>query len=274
MIINEQDIREMVTECVSMLLERHGAIDEKLEGLADLIIAKYEEGGGIISANEINSINPYFKTAKPIKVTIVDGGASIASYDYKTNEIEINKQRFNSRYSAKESIMHELSHFIDLNARTKAPNPPRQFSTNGPKDIHATFANDILYFFRPTEMQARLTQYAYFLKEHPEFASKKLIMHENEKVLKIGYMRTLLAIFNGAQYNSPSEDIVQMVANIASYDRVEKRGGTYSNSAFWEDMSKKEFILQKEKISKILTKRLKSFVNKAAKIKYDCLNKD
>ena len=98
-------------------------------------------------------------------------------------------------------------------------------------------------------------------------------MHENEKVLKISYMQVLLAIFNGAQYGKASDEIVQMVANAASYNRVEKRGGSYSNSAFWEDMSEDEFDLQKEKISKILTKRLKSFINKAAKIKYDCINR-
>lgn len=271
MVLSEREIRSMVMECVSMILEHHHAIDKSLEKLADLIDEKYHEGGGVISVEEINSINPYFSVNSPIVVSVVSNDEFAASYNEKTNEIEINEKKYNGRFSSKELIMHELSHFIDLNARTKPINPPTQYTPNGPTDLPVKFSNDILYFFRPTEMQARLTQFTYFLKSNPDCARKDLTSIENEKVLKTEYMSILIEIVEGTEYYKTSGEIVQILANSASCDRVKKRGGGYERSAFLDGMSESEFNVQKQKIISILKKRLNSFKQKALKIKYDMM---
>lgn len=274
MVLSECEIRSMVMECVSMILEHHHSIDKSLEKLAELIDEKYHEGGGFISTEEINAINPYFSVKSPLVVSVVSNDEFVASYNVKTNEIEINEKKYNGKFSSKETIMHELSHFIDLNARTKPLNPPTQYTPNGPIDLPVKFSNDILYFFRPTEIQARLTQFTYFLKSNPDCAKKDLSSFENEKVLKADYMSTLIEIVEGSDYYKASGEIVQILANSASYNRVKKRGGGYERSAFLDNMSESEFNVQKQKIISILKKRLKSFKQKALKIKYDFFAKD
>lgn len=59
--LGTNDLKMMITECVQRILEYHGAIDDSLEKLADVIINTFEHGGGTIDPETINSINPYFK---------------------------------------------------------------------------------------------------------------------------------------------------------------------------------------------------------------------
>lgn len=273
--LNETDIRMMVEECVKRILsEYHHSIDSSLEKLAELIIEKFEEGGGEISPEEINAINPYFKTDEPLAVTPVDGDQVnfIASYSKRNNEIEINSdRRFHFGNRLKETVMHELSHFVDSNLRTKPNSMAQRFTPNGENDLPTTFTNEILYYFSPTEIQARLTQYKYFLERQPQMAERSIRDEYAENVLKLGYMQTLVEIVDGCEYGTNSEDIIQMLGNAASATRVTKRGGDYDQSAYLNGMSFNEFSTQQQKISRILKKRLKSMTQKALKIKYDAM---
>ena len=272
MILGECDIRDMVMECVERILEHHHVIDSSLEKLADLIIEKFNEGGGEIPSDLVNSINPYFKINTPLIVIPSETINDIASYNQTTNEIEINTNpRFHGNGRDKESIIHELTHFVDLKQRTKAHVGALSFSKTGIADTITEFVNDILYYFNPSEMQARLSQYGYFLKQNANAVNSDIYSYDSEKVLKLGYMKTLIEIANGATYGKPSEEIIQMLAYSASYSRIKKRGGNISNSAYTEGMTTNDFNEQKTKIVNILNHRLEKMKKKAMKIKYDMM---
>ena len=248
MILSESEIRSMVKECVGHILEYHHVVDSSFEKLADLIIQKFDTGGGEISADLVKSINPYF--------------------EINTNPI------FHKNGRTKESIMHELTHFLDDNKRTKPKVGALSFDKDSVNDTRTEFVNDILYYFNPSEIQARLTQYYYFLKQNPYMVSSDIQSYDNERVLKIGYMETLLEIANGATYGKPSEEIIQALAYAASYSRIRKREGHVGNSAYMEGMSEDEFNEQKNKITNILSQRLEKMKKKALKIKYDMMGLD
>ena len=167
--------------------------------------------------------------------------------------------------------MHELSHFVDSNLRTKPYSMTQSFTTDGVTDTATKFTNDILYYFNPTEIQARLTQYKYFLERQPRMSKRSIKSEYAERVLKLEYMETLIEIVDECIYGTKSEDIIQMLGNAASDARVKKRGGSYDQTAFLGGMSFREFYMQQQKISRILRKRLKSMTQKALKIKYDAM---
>ena len=255
-----------------MILEHHHVIDKSLEKLADLIIQKFNEGGGEISSDVVNSINPYFKTNTPLIVIPSETINGIASYNQATNEIEINTNpRFHGNGRDKESIIHELTHFVDLNQRTKPRTGVLSYSKTGIGDTITEFVNNILYYFNPSEMQARLSQYGCFLGQNANAANSNIYSYDSEKILKLGYMETLIEITNGATYGKPSEEIIQMLAYSASYSRIKNRGGSISNSAYTEGMTIDEFNKQKTKIVNVLNNRIEKMKKKAMKIKYDMM---
>ena len=113
------DLKIMITECVQRILEYHHAIDSSLERLAEIVISVAEQGGGIISTDQIAKINPYFK-GRDLNVTIENGTRDVASYEHKTNTLYVsNSSSFYRNGRLKEAIMHELSHYVDSNLRTK-----------------------------------------------------------------------------------------------------------------------------------------------------------
>lgn len=269
--LGANDLKIMITECVQRILEYHGAIDDSLEQLADVIINKFEHGGGTIDPETINSINPYFKTRQPLIVTPVRNAEYVASYDINTNEIEINSNRNILLPKMKENIMHELSHFVDLNMRTKPADPAFKLSDYGETDALANIADDIIYLFSPTEIQARLTQFKQLLKRMPNQSRKNLTEHFNEKCLRLEHMKDLIDIFNDCRYGYKSEEIVQMVAYSMSFSRIKRRGGNVDNAAWGETITEEEFNEQKEKIGRTLEKRLRNMWQKASKLKFDAI---
>ena len=270
--LNVKDLKRIVTECIQRILEYHSAIDSRLEQLADLVINKFEAGGGNIEPDTINSINPYFKTNKPLVVTPINNSDCVASYNFSTNEIEINSGKYVLPSKMKENIMHELSHYIDLNLRTKPKDPAFKLSDYGETDAMAKIADEIIYLFSPTEMQARLTQFKQLLKRCPGQSTKSLTEHFNERCLKLAQMKELLDIFNDCRYGYKSDEIVQMVAYSTSYSRLKRKGNNVENAAWGTYMSENEFNQQKEKIGKVLEKRLNLMQQKASKIKFDAMN--
>ena len=55
------DLKMMVTECVQRILEYHGAIDDKLKGLAELIIKRVKSGEDkfTLKRNELEQYYPF-----------------------------------------------------------------------------------------------------------------------------------------------------------------------------------------------------------------------
>ena len=59
--LSRTDIKMMIEECVNRILEVHGALDEKLEGLAEVIIGRVKSGEDkfTLSREEIEQYYPY-----------------------------------------------------------------------------------------------------------------------------------------------------------------------------------------------------------------------
>ena len=271
MVFNENDIRQMVTECVSMLLERHGAIDERLEGLADLIIKKFEEGGGKITPEELSQFNKYFNCNRPLNVIVGTDGRDAAAYYRETNTIKIDKNSFFTRNDRlKEAIMHELSHFVDQNMRT-VPDYTGKFYNDS--SYKAKIANDIMYYFRPTEMQARLTQFKYAIKKDKSLANRPLSAAES--ILKIKEMKYLISVLLSERFNNHYMGVLHRISFMQSATRAQNRGNGISNAGFINGFrSKNDFLTQKEKIIHKLGIKLRNYINKASKIKFDALSEN
>ena len=87
MVLTEQDIKQIVTKIISELRHRP---NNKIQLLADKIIALAQKGGGSISAAEVNSVNPYFELNKDLTVNVTDKrGADAGLFDYENTSITI-----------------------------------------------------------------------------------------------------------------------------------------------------------------------------------------
>ena len=146
-----------------------------------------------------------------------------------------------------------------------------KLSDCGETDALANIADDIIYLFSPTEIQARLTQFKQLLKRMPNQSRKNLTEHFNEKCLRLEHMKELIDIFNDCRYGHKSEEIVQMVAFSMSFSRIKRRGGNVDNAAWGETITEEEFNEQKEKIGRTLEKRLRNMWQKASKLKFDAI---
>lgn len=270
MILTEGEIRKMVTECVARILEYHHVIDSSLEKLAEMIIEKFNEGGGAIPHSIANSLNPYFKSDKDLMVAIEEKPNCVASYEQETNTIFINgSSSFYNTERMKEAIMHELSHFVDQNMRTSQDFSGKRYSD---KEDAAKVTNEILYYFRPTEMQARLVQYKYFLEQYPFYRRKPLSYKHSENVLHLDYMADLIDEVENEDWYYSHFGIVHRLAFMESKRRAQQRGGNSTPGFARGFNSEKEFNSQKDKIVNRLKKRLDIFAKKAAKIKYDMMS--
>ena len=258
----------MITECVQCILEYHHAIDSSLERLAEIVISVSEQGGGIISTDQIAKINPYFK-ARDLNVTIENGTRDVASYEHKTNTLYVsNSSSFYRNGRLKEAIMHELSHYVDNNLRTKPDFTNKKYSDDTEA---AELSNDILYYFSPTEMQARLTQYKYFLEKYPFYARKPLTFKEAENVLHLEYMQDLIEEVENEEFEDSYFGIVHRIVYQESVKRTQRRGeGT--PGFLYGFRNENEYNSQKNKLISRLTKKLSLFSHKAGKIKFDALS--
>ena len=259
------DLKMMIAECVRRILEYHHVIDPSLESLAEMILSIVEKGGGVIPANEVTKFNPYFGGVD-LNVAIENGTGDVASYEHKTNTLYVsNSSSFYRNGRLKEAIMHELSHYVDKNLRTKPDFANKKYSDD--TDV-AKLANDILYYFSPTEMQARLTQYKYFLEKYPFYARKPLTFKEAENVLHLEYMQDLIEEIENEEFENSYFGIVHRIAYQESVKRTQRRGGGIPGFLFgFKDEN--EYNSQKSKLISRLAKKLSLFSQKAGKIKFD-----
>lgn len=268
MTLTGRDIRKIVNECVQRILEYHHTIDKSLEALAEMILSIAEKGGGVIPANEVTKFNPYFGGAD-LNVAIENGTGDVASYEHKTNTVYVsNSSSFYRNGRLKEAIMHELSHYVDKNLRTKPDFANKRYSDD--TEV-AELANDILYYFSPTEIQARLTQYKYFLEKYPFYARKPLTFKEAENVLHLEYMQDLIEEIENEEFEDSYFGIVHRIVYQESVKRTQRRGGGIPGflSGFKDE---NEYNSQKSKLISRLTKKLSLFSQKAGKIKFDALS--
>lgn len=273
MVFSESDIRQMVQESISKLLEYHHTIDDGLGTLADDILLIARHGGGTISADVVNRYNKYFQTDKDLKVVVERRSSDNAYYDRINNVLGIATKTLNS-VKAKEIVMHELSHFIDQNARKK-------FDTEVITMPKLRFVDMALYFYRVTEMQARLNEYANRIKRNPMLAKYKITSKQTS--LHIDDMYYTLKMVEGADFNNSADPSWAMVIGLAYSFALSKAmrrtntissndvRGRFTNYINIDNLTEQEFNNRKASVSKILRKRLRVFTHKALKIKGDAI---
>ena len=276
MILTEQDIRYMVNECVSRLTEVRHVIDGRLGKLADMIIMTAKYGGGDISCEAINSCNPYFQIDKPLKVSVQRLPASVnASFYYEIPEIAIDPKTMR-RADIRDIIMHELSHFVDNSSRTKT-------DVDNIVYPNLEFINQCMYYYRPTEIQARLVEYANRLRRNPFFIKLKITDTRVNSALHINEMQQFLDMVKNARFSrilSPEMALVIGLFYAEASKRAMRRHGTdkvedvkdyVKRLSDYKNISEQEFESRKQTMVKIYEKRLRSMMNKALKIKYDAM---
>ena len=153
MVLTEQDIRDITRAVLSEVRHR---LDRRLKPLVEKIISLAQNGGGILHADEVNALNPYYSINFDLPVVVRKMQDAEAGYDSDANVFIVDPRLLKSKrcFSV---IMHEVSHFIDLGKRTKEPTD--DLSNSIP------LLNNCTYLFRPTEIQARLAQYAELIAE-------------------------------------------------------------------------------------------------------------
>ena len=273
MVLTESDIRQMVE---SVVKETRHVVDDALSKLGDMIYNTAINGGGEICPEAINSCNPYFKTDRPLKISVMNlPGSANARIDHKTGEIDIDPMTLKG-VSAKEIIMHELSHYIDLTKRMGTYTDDVGFPS-------AQFIDCCIYWFKPTEIQARLVEYAYRLKRSPRFARYNLSHPVPNSSLRMKEMQEYInriksAKFDNTKLNADMALVIGIFYQEAA-KRAQRRHGTdvqgvkpYLKQLIdWQNMTPEDFETKRKLLLKIYEKRLRSMKNKALKIRYDAL---
>lgn len=193
--ITEEQLEMLVGEDVS---ETMSGIDDRMAQLAKEIftLAKKNSIKGTnefyIDADRINNSQDYFKTNRNLKVELVYDfySSTIATYYHKDYRMEINME-----WAYKESealvistIVHELTHMVNFEKGRKKTLDV-YYSTNIPK------INKYFYYFNPTEMQARLSQFYHYSKMNGKISP---LSEMGNKILAIEQMNTLLSKLSSA----------------------------------------------------------------------------
>lgn len=160
--LGANDLKIIITECVRCILEYHGAIDDRLKGLAELIIKRVKSGEDnfTLKRNELEQYYPYKNAPESLNVSVqfLKPGAE-AAYSQTTNTIKVSPgvRYLSTNEYFTEILMHELTHFVNNNESSKNLKKwyPEDLGSNGPGIV----AKKIEYLFDPSEMQARATQF-------------------------------------------------------------------------------------------------------------------
>ena len=263
--LNETEIRLMVEECVKRILEVHGALDEKLEGLAELIIKRVKSGEDkfALSQEEIEQYYPYKHVPGSLNVSVqfLKPGAE-ASYSMTTNTIKISPgvRYLSTDEHFMEVLMHELTHFVNNNESDGSLSKwvPIDHEPDGPGII----AKKIEYLFDPSEMQARVTQFKIRLKNSKE--RKKL--SEFNDITGLGTMERLIGIVENEK--QPTDEEPLSVVELLLCQRGNKKSQLDGRTRFLNP-SAEDFYKAKKAIVKKLKMAYKSFFAKISKIYYD-----
>lgn len=228
--INKDDITEIVSKCVwAIINESRHALDVGVERLitdiVNMTIGNRKYSNLRITPKRLEQYLPkkYFEKMfgigyslediDPLYIKFVDTLDSNEEgyYDYWRNIIYLKKHIDDLSYLDEKSIeslkrqtevtlSHEFSHFIDNNAQNRLTHQP-EWSDDEKKSI-PPIVFDFIYYFNPTEIQARLNQYNTVLRLYP---SVRQSVDDGESTLSLNKMKSLLQLLGSLQYDNGGE---------------------------------------------------------------------
>lgn len=279
--LTRDDIKKMVNECVTQIIEARGTLDDRMEGLAQLIIDRIKNGEDsfAVDGEELVQYYPYKHMPDSLNVVVKEMYSNYtgnkASYSPMTNTINIDKTIVyflrSERYGKEqepiilEVLMHELTHFVNhFESQEDIDSVPRpmKMDSTGPSKT----AKRILYLFDKGEMNARANEFKWELKrEKSKYGRcRKMSMYDN--VTHLSIMRKLInAVQNDTQ---PSDNqplsVVELLLQSRGHRKMQIDGRERMLNPSQEDFEK-----AKEAIVKKLTKAYNDFYQKLSKIYYD-----
>ena len=275
--LTENDIRYLVNECVTRIMEVRGALDDRLKGLAWLIIRRLEAGekNFVISQDELAKYYPYEHMPDSLNVAVVNLYFEYTGikgvYSIETNTIKIdehytyflNDQRYGKRikHNLLDVLMHELTHFVNhCEAQEDVDKLPRPMKMSS--DEPSKIAKRILYFFDKGEMNARVTEFKWEI--HGSYKIGKLSSYDN--ITHLSSMRKLIdAVKNDTQ---PSDDQPLSVVELLLQSRGHKKMQMDGRERMLNP-SPNDFEKAKEAIVRKMTRAYENFYQKISKIYYD-----
>ena len=267
MVLNENEIANMVKECVGRILEVHGAIDDRIKGLAESIIKRLRAGekNFTIPKEELMKYYPYRNCPESLNVVseFLRKGVS-ASYSPTIHTLRVapRSMMFNDKYLL-EIIMHELTHFVNGNEATK---PVGHFCKSMETDKEQLI-DEILYLFDKSEISARVTQFKQSL-------SNQWLNRNTEDTTRLKRMLQLINEVEEEDYYEYVEcfgmdDSFGTIIEGLLSQRAYYKSSLDGKERFSEMLSEDEFNAAKNAILKTLKKRYKAFKAAIDKNIYD-----
>ena len=281
MTLTGEDIKKIINECITRIMEARGALDDKLRGLAELIVSRVKSGKDefVLSEKELAQYYPYKNIPASLNVLVEDMYSQYtgnkASYSRLTNTITLDSTyvlflssgRYTKEYEPilTEIVMHELTHLVNHyesgdNERLDSIPRPMKFERTEPSKV----VKGILYLFDKGEMNARATEFKWELKRRR--VRKESNLGRYDSVTHLSSMRKMIdAVKNDIQ---PSDDqplsIVELLLQSRGHRKMQIDGKERMLNPSPEDFEK-----AKEAIVKKLTKAYNNFYQKLCKIYYD-----
>lgn len=268
--LNREDIKSLIKECVQRILEVHGAIDDSLSGIADIIIERIKNGETkfTLTKDEISQFYPYKNCPERLPVLVKkELGVGIpAKYSPETRTIFVSPDIILfPKDSVVEVIMHELTHWVnDVESNGGLSRGRITVMQEGEKE---RMVKAILYLFDPSEMQARVSQFKWALK-------RKAPKYSYEAITHLKYMSKLISLVENETYEEyensygESESYGTIVEGLLS-ERAYYKSSIDGKDRYNNFMSENEFNAAKESILKSLTKKYKKFESSIDKITFD-----
>lgn len=268
--LNREDIKSLIKECAQRILEVHGAIDDRLAGIADIIIERMKNGVTkfTLTKDEISQFYPYKNCPESLSVLVKKelGIGVPAKYSPETRTIFVSPDIILfPKDSVVEVIMHELTHWVnDVESNGGLSRGRITIMQEGEKE---RTVKAILYLFDPSEMQARVSQFKWALK-------RKAPKYSYEAITHLKYMSKLISLVENETYEEyensygESESYGTIVEGLLS-ERAYYKSSIDGKDRYNNFMSENEFNAAKESILKSLTKKYKKFESSIDKITFD-----
>ena len=267
--LSYREIKHVIRECVLHILEAHGAIDDKLEGIADIIINRIKNGDTNFSLTreEILQYYPYKNCPETLSIVARELGPGIsAKYSPSTRKIYVspNVSLF-PKTAILEVIIHELTHWI--NDTESSGGLSRGRTTKAQEGEKEQTVKKILYLFDSSEIQSRTSQFRWALK-------RNVPKHYYESITHLKLMYNLISLVKDETY----EEYEKSYGESESYGTIVE--GLLSEKAYYKSsidgkarysnfMSEAEFNAAKNAIIKNLSKKYKKFKANIDKNIYD-----
>lgn len=286
MLLTEDDIRKAIYQCVRLIMEAHGAIDDKLLGLAQLIINRIKSGetSFTIDHDELAEYYPYKNVPDSLNVAVADLYSYYtgikAKYGIETNTIKIDSTlvsflkdgRYKEETESKiiEILMHEITHFVNHFESGEdvatMPRPCKMERTEPSK-----YAKRILYLFDPGEIQARISEFKWALRNGWENrkTGKPKRFSDYDRVTHLNSMKNMIdAVRNDVQ---PGDDEDLSIVELLLLSRGNKKMQIDGRERMLNP-SPQDFEKAKASIVKKLTRAYNDYFQKLSKIYYDEIN--